>query len=79
VVCLEGLGRYECGLVGDLTLIKLMSRLRGRWVEGYETADLLAPYGEWAGLAGLYLATAFKHGLIRLPERRPVRYRSAFA
>jgi DNA-3-methyladenine glycosylase II len=79
VVCLEGLGRYECGLVGDLTLIKLMSRLRGRWVEGYETAELLAPYGEWAGLAGLYLATAFKHGLIRLPEKQPVRYRAAFA
>jgi 3-methyladenine DNA glycosylase/8-oxoguanine DNA glycosylase len=79
VVCLEGLGRYERGLVGDLTLIKLMSRLRGRWVEGYETAELLAPYGEWAGLAGLYLATAFKHGLIRLPEQRPVRYSPAFA
>jgi 3-methyladenine DNA glycosylase/8-oxoguanine DNA glycosylase len=79
VVCLEGLGRYERGLVGDLTLIKLMSRLRGRWVEGYETAELLAPYGEWAGLAGLYLATAFKHGLIRLPEKQPVRYRPVFA
>jgi AraC family transcriptional regulator of adaptative response / DNA-3-methyladenine glycosylase II len=79
VVCLEGLGRYECGLVGDLTLIKLMSRLRGRWVEGHETADLLAPYGEWSGLAGLYLATAFKHGLIPLPEQRPLRYRPAFA
>jgi 3-methyladenine DNA glycosylase/8-oxoguanine DNA glycosylase len=79
VVCLEGLGRYERGLVGDLTLIKLMSRLRGRWVEGNETAELLAPYGEWAGLASLYLATAFKHGLLRLPEKQPVRYRAAFA
>jgi 3-methyladenine DNA glycosylase/8-oxoguanine DNA glycosylase len=64
VVCLEGLGRYERGLVGDLTLIKLMSRLRGRRVEGYETAELLEPYGEWAGLASLYLAMGFKHGLI---------------
>jgi 3-methyladenine DNA glycosylase/8-oxoguanine DNA glycosylase len=79
VVCLEGLGRYERGLVGDLTLIKLMSRLRGRWVEGHETAELLAPYGEWAGLAGLYLAMGFKHGLIPLPEQRPVRFRTAFA
>jgi 3-methyladenine DNA glycosylase/8-oxoguanine DNA glycosylase len=79
VVCLEGLGRYERGLVGDLTLIKLMSRLRGRWVEGHETAELLAPYGEWAGLAGLYLLTAFKHGLIRVPEHQAVRYRPAFA
>ena len=67
VVCLEGLGRYERGLVGDLSLVKLMSRLRGRWVEGYETAQLLEPYGEWAGLASLYLATGFKHGLIPLP------------
>lgn len=79
VVCLEGLGRHERGLVGDLTLIKLMSRLRGRWVESYETAELLAPYGEWAGLAGLYLATAFKHGLIRLPEKQPLRYCPVFA
>ena len=78
VVCLEGLGRYDRGLVGDLTLIKLMSRLRGRWVEGHETAELLAPYGEWAGLAGIYLATAFAHGLIPLPEKRPVRLRPAF-
>jgi 3-methyladenine DNA glycosylase/8-oxoguanine DNA glycosylase len=74
VICLEGLGRHERGLVGDLSLIKLMSRLRGRWVEGYETAELLAPYGEWAGLASLYLATAFKHGLVPLPEKRPPRF-----
>jgi 3-methyladenine DNA glycosylase/8-oxoguanine DNA glycosylase len=67
VVCMEGLGRQERGLVGDLSLVKLMSRLRGRWVEGHETAELLAPYGEWAGLASVYLMTAFKHGLIRLP------------
>ena len=67
VVCLEGLGRHERGLVGDLTLIKLMSRLRGRWVEGHETAELLEPYGEWAGLASLYLAMGFSRGLIPLP------------
>jgi 3-methyladenine DNA glycosylase/8-oxoguanine DNA glycosylase len=67
VICMEGLGRHERGLVGDLTLIKLMSRLRGRWVEGHETAELLAPYGEWAGLASLYLVMGFKHGLIPLP------------
>jgi 3-methyladenine DNA glycosylase/8-oxoguanine DNA glycosylase len=80
VVCLEGLGRHERGLVGDLGLIKLMSRLRGRWVEAHETAELLAPYGEWAGLAGLYLGTAFSHGLIPLPAERPVRFpRPAYA
>jgi 3-methyladenine DNA glycosylase/8-oxoguanine DNA glycosylase len=80
VVCLEGLGRHERGLVGDLSLIKLMSRLRGRWVEGHETAELLEPYGEWAGLASIYLATAFSHGLIPLPAERPVRFpRPAYA
>ena len=80
VVCLEGLGRHERGLVGDLSLIKLMSRLRGRWVEGWETAELLAPYGEWSGLASLYLGTAFGHGLIPLPAERPVRFpRPAYA
>ena len=80
VVCLEGLGRHERGLVGDLGLIKLMSRLRGRWVEAHETAELLAPYGEWAGLAGLYLGTAFTHGLIPLPAERPERFsRPAYA
>lgn len=67
VVCLEGLGRHERGLVGDLSLIKLMSRLRGRWVEAHETAELLEPYGEWAGLAGLYLMTGFEKGLVPLP------------
>ena len=41
---------------------------------GRPTAELLAPYGEWAGLASLYLATAFKHGLIPLPAERPVRF-----
>ena len=80
VVCLEGLGRHERGLVGDLSLIKLMSRLRGRWVEGHETAELLQPYGEWAGLASIYLATAFTHGLMSLPAERPVRFpRPAYA
>jgi 3-methyladenine DNA glycosylase/8-oxoguanine DNA glycosylase len=80
VVCLEGLGRYERGLVGDLTLVKLMSRLRGRWVEAHETAELLEPYGEWGGLASLYLMMGFKHGLIPLPEKRPVGFpRPAYA
>jgi 3-methyladenine DNA glycosylase/8-oxoguanine DNA glycosylase len=66
VICLEGLGRTERGLVGDLSLIKLMSRLRGRWVEGWETAELLAPYGEWAGLASVYLLAGFGRGLVPL-------------
>ena len=49
VVCLEGLGRYEHGLVGDLGLVKFLRALRGRPVEAWETAELLEPYGEWAG------------------------------
>jgi 3-methyladenine DNA glycosylase/8-oxoguanine DNA glycosylase len=68
VVCLEGLGRFERGLVGDLGLVKLCSALRGRWVEPWETAELLEPYGEWAGLAGVYLLQAFRLGLVPVPE-----------
>ena len=51
VVCLQGLGRAEHGLVGDLGLVKLLSPRHGRRVETSETAALLEPYGEWAGLA----------------------------
>jgi len=70
VVCLEGLGRVERGLVGDLGLVKLCSALRGRWVEAGETAELLEPYGEWAGLAGVYLLAAWRLGLVPVPEPR---------
>ena len=69
VICLEGLGRYERGLVGDLGLIKLLSSLRGRRVEAWETAELLEPYGPWAGLASVYMLAAFKEGLLPLPQR----------
>jgi 3-methyladenine DNA glycosylase/8-oxoguanine DNA glycosylase len=55
VICLEGLGRYEHGLVGDLGLIKLCRRLLGREATAEDTAELLAPYGEWQGLASVYL------------------------
>jgi 3-methyladenine DNA glycosylase/8-oxoguanine DNA glycosylase len=64
VVALEGLGRYDLGLVGDLGLIKLLAQLRGRRVEGWETEELLAPYEEWAGLAGVYLLNAWGRGLL---------------
>jgi 3-methyladenine DNA glycosylase/8-oxoguanine DNA glycosylase len=70
VVCLEGLGRFEHGLVGDLGLVKLLRALRGRPVEGWETAELLEPYGEWAGLASVYLLAGFGKGLIPLPAAR---------
>ncbi len=70
VVCLEGLGRFEHGLVGDLGLVKLLRALRGRPVEGWETAELLEPYGEWAGLASVYLLAGFGRGLIPLSAAR---------
>jgi 3-methyladenine DNA glycosylase/8-oxoguanine DNA glycosylase len=58
MICLYGLGRYEHGLVGDLGLVKLCAALRGRWADADDTWDLLAPYGEWAGLASVYLLAA---------------------
>jgi 3-methyladenine DNA glycosylase/8-oxoguanine DNA glycosylase len=70
VVCLEGLGRFDQGLVGDLGLIKLLRALRGREVEAWETAEFLEPYGEWAGLASVYLLRGFARGLIPLPDAR---------
>lgn len=64
VIALEGLGRYDIGLVGDLGLIKLVSSLRGRRAEAWETAELLAPYGEWQGLAGELLLSGWSRGLV---------------
>ena len=64
VIGLEGLGSYRFGLVGDLSLVKLLSALRGCWVELAETAELLEPYEEWAGLAGVYLMAGFGRGLV---------------
>jgi AraC family transcriptional regulator, regulatory protein of adaptative response / DNA-3-methyladenine glycosylase II len=70
VVCLQGLGRYDAGLVGDLGLVKLLRVLRGRHVETQETAELLEPYGEWAGLASVYLMMGAARGLLPLHELR---------
>ena len=64
VIALEGLGRYDHGLVGDLGLIKLVSSLEGRWVEADETAAVLARYEEWQGLAGQMLMLGWSRGLI---------------
>jgi 3-methyladenine DNA glycosylase/8-oxoguanine DNA glycosylase len=64
VVCLEGLGRYDCGLVGDQGLVKLLRSIRGRPVDAQETAELLAPYGEWAGIASVYLLAGMGRGLV---------------
>ncbi|HTZ05435.1 MAG TPA: hypothetical protein VMB53_06740 [Gaiellaceae bacterium] len=70
VVALYGLGRYDAGLVGDLGLVKLLRALRGRPVETVETAELVEPYGEWAGLASVYLIGGFAKGLVPLHELR---------
>ena len=67
VVCLEGLGRFEHGLVGDLGLVKYLRAIRGREVETWETAELLEPYGEWAGLASVYFLTGLARGLVPAP------------
>jgi AraC family transcriptional regulator of adaptative response / DNA-3-methyladenine glycosylase II len=64
VIALEGLGRFDHGLVGDLSLVKLHAALTGRWVETYETAELLAPYEEWQGLAGEILLLGWARGLV---------------
>ena len=64
VVALQGLGRYDAGLVDDLALVKLLASLRGRWPEPGETAELLEPYGEWQGLASIFLLAGFARGLV---------------
>jgi 3-methyladenine DNA glycosylase/8-oxoguanine DNA glycosylase len=64
VVGLEGLGRHELPLVGDLGLIKLCAALSGRAADAADTAELLAPYREWAGLASVYLLTGAARGLV---------------
>jgi 3-methyladenine DNA glycosylase/8-oxoguanine DNA glycosylase len=64
VVFLEGLGRYDRGINRDLGLVKLLSAIRGRWVEAEETDELLARYGEWQGLASVYLLAGWSRGLV---------------
>jgi 3-methyladenine DNA glycosylase/8-oxoguanine DNA glycosylase len=65
VIALQGLGRYDAGLVADLALVKLYASLRGRWPEQpAETAELLEPYGEWQGLASVFLLAGFAKGLV---------------
>ncbi len=65
IVALQGLGRYDTGLVADLGLVKLYASLRRRWPERPdETAELLAPYGEWQGLASVFFLAGFAKGLV---------------
>jgi 3-methyladenine DNA glycosylase/8-oxoguanine DNA glycosylase len=64
VIALQGLGRYDVGLVADLGLMKLLAAGTGRWPDPSETAELLAPYGEWQGLASVFLLAGFERGLV---------------
>ena len=82
VICLEGLGRKEHGLVGDLTLMKHCTAQLGREATVADTARLLEPYGEWAGYAGLYLMASGVGGkadpeVRRLRSERNARARRA--
>jgi 3-methyladenine DNA glycosylase/8-oxoguanine DNA glycosylase len=72
VVWTEGLGRYDRGIVGDLGLLKLCSAIRGRWVDADDTAELLAPYEEWAGLACVYLLAGWGRGLVPVQLNGPM-------
>lgn len=74
VIALEGLGRYDRGITGDLGLVKLAQSLWGRPVEAHETQALLEPYGEWQGLAGELLQLGWGKGLV--PGADPDRGRS---
>jgi 3-methyladenine DNA glycosylase/8-oxoguanine DNA glycosylase len=76
VVCIQGLGRRERGLLRDLGLVKLASELAGRRLEPHESDHLLAPYGDWAGLASVYLLAGYHAGLVGLGGAdRDSRYR----
>ena len=75
VVAVEGLGRFDHGIVGDLSLVKLAASLWKRWPEPAETATLLAPFGEWQGLACEVLLRGWAKGLV--PGADPDQARSA--
>lgn len=72
VIGLQGLGCYSLGLVGDLGLIKLCTALLGRPAEPPDTAELLARYCEWQGLASTYLLAGFGRGLLPVRSERGV-------
>ena len=79
VISLQGLGRYDAGLEGDLGLVKLQAALTDRWPEAIETRALLEPYGEWKGLASVFLLSGLTNGLVpgaSLDRGRLVRARS---
>ena len=60
---IEASGGYEQAVVSSLRAEDVT------WTQD-ETDELLAPYGEWAGLASLYLLHAYKNGLVPVPKPR---------
>ena len=44
--------------------MKLQASLESRWPAPEETAQLLEPYGEWQGLASVFLLGGFEQGLV---------------
>jgi 3-methyladenine DNA glycosylase/8-oxoguanine DNA glycosylase len=67
VVMVYGFGRYEQGLAGDLALVRLARAL------GLESDhELLARYGEWQGLASIWLMQHPLAGRRAAPPRRPL-------
>lgn len=57
VVCLQGLGRTDQGLAGDLGLAKLLARQTGAVPDLEAAARLLDRYAPFQGLASAYLLT----------------------
>jgi 3-methyladenine DNA glycosylase/8-oxoguanine DNA glycosylase len=63
MLALHGQGRHDQAPAGDLGLLKLVGKLLGGGdpraiAQEQQVRDLLAPYGEWAGLAATHLLSA---------------------
>ena len=54
-VLMYGYGRFDRGLAGDLSLIRLSTRMLGREATTEDNERLLEPYGEWRALASMWL------------------------
>ena len=63
-------GDRDRAIGADLPARLLGRRLLGRRAEAEDTAELLAPYGEWQGLASAYLLAGFGAGLLPVPAQR---------
>jgi 3-methyladenine DNA glycosylase/8-oxoguanine DNA glycosylase len=77
MLALHGFGRHDVIAAGDLGFIKMVGRLQTGHpkarAEIPEVRAFFAPYGEWKGLAGEYLRSAWPSGLVNSDRRRPGR------